>query len=86
MFLGSAFGIGMIRPARRVELWAAATSWLIAHAAFHLWEVAVGIRAPSVTAARELGSGYTLEMMNVENSRRKFNVPLGVEAQGFCVL
>jgi uncharacterized protein YjeT (DUF2065 family) len=36
MFLGAAFGIGMIRPARRLELWAAATSWLIAHAVFHL--------------------------------------------------
>jgi hypothetical protein len=29
MFLGAAFGIGMIRPASRLELWAAATSWLI---------------------------------------------------------
>jgi hypothetical protein len=48
MFLGAAFGIGMIRPARRFELWAAATSWLIAHAVFHLWEVAVGICSPSV--------------------------------------
>lgn len=48
MSLGAAFGIGMIRPARRVELWAAATSWLIAHAVFHLWEVAVGICSPSV--------------------------------------
>ena len=47
MFLGAAFCIGMVRPARRFELWAAATSWLIAHAVFHLWEVAVGICAPS---------------------------------------
>ena len=45
MFLGEAFGIGMIRPASRVELWAAATSWLIAHAVLHLWEVAVGIHS-----------------------------------------
>jgi uncharacterized protein YjeT (DUF2065 family) len=36
MFLGAAFGIGMIRPASRLPLWAAATSWLIAHAVFHL--------------------------------------------------
>ena len=50
MFLGAAFGIGMIRPASRVELWAAATSWLIAHAVLHLWEVAVGIHSPSVIA------------------------------------
>jgi hypothetical protein len=48
MFLGAAFGIGMIRPALRVELWAAATLWLIAHAVFHLWEVTVGICSPSV--------------------------------------
>jgi hypothetical protein len=48
LFLGVAFGIGMIRPSRRVELWAGATSWLIAHAVFHLWEVAVGICSPSV--------------------------------------
>jgi hypothetical protein len=48
MFLGAAFGIGMIRPASRLELWAAATSWLIAHAGLHLWEVAVGLSSPSV--------------------------------------
>ena len=38
----------MIRPELRVVLWAAATLWLIAHAVFHLWEVAVGICSPSV--------------------------------------
>ncbi len=48
MFLGAAFGIGLIRPEHRVGLWAAATLWLIAHAIFHLWEVAVGICSPSV--------------------------------------
>ncbi len=48
MLLGAAFGIGMIRPEPRIWLWAAATLWLIAHAAFHLWEVAVGIHSPSV--------------------------------------
>jgi len=48
LFLGVAFGIGMIRPKRRIGLWAAATLWLIAHAVFHLWEVAVGICSPSV--------------------------------------
>ena len=50
MFLGAAFGIGKIRPASRLELWAAATSWLIAHAVLHLWEVAVGICSPAVIA------------------------------------
>jgi hypothetical protein len=48
LFLGVAFGIGMIRPERRIGLWAAATLWLIAHAVFHLWEVALGISSPSV--------------------------------------
>ena len=48
LFLGVAFGIGLFRPARRVGLWAAATSWLVAHAVFHLWEVAVGICSLSV--------------------------------------
>jgi hypothetical protein len=48
LFLGVAFGIGLFRPERRIGLWAAATSWLIAHAVFHLWEVAVGISSPSV--------------------------------------
>jgi hypothetical protein len=47
LFLGIAFGIGMIMPERRVGLWAVATLWLTAHALFHLWEVAVGICSPS---------------------------------------
>lgn len=47
LFLGVAFGIGMVRPERRIGLWAAATLWLIAHALFHFWEVAVGICSPS---------------------------------------
>ncbi|HEY0944702.1 MAG TPA: hypothetical protein VGD81_05520 [Opitutaceae bacterium] len=46
-FLGVAYLVGVVRPAVRLELWAAATVWLIAHALFHLWEVAVGICAPS---------------------------------------
>jgi uncharacterized YccA/Bax inhibitor family protein len=50
MFLGAAFGVGMIQPAGRFVLWAAATTWLIAHALLHLWEVAVGICAPSAIA------------------------------------
>jgi hypothetical protein len=48
LFLGVAFGIGLFRPERRVGLWVGATAWLIAHAVFHLWEVAVGICSPSV--------------------------------------
>ncbi|WP_298723700.1 hypothetical protein [uncultured Ferrovibrio sp.] len=48
LFLGIAFVIGLFWPERRIGLWAGATLWLIAHAVFHLWEVAVGICAPSV--------------------------------------
>jgi hypothetical protein len=48
LFIGVAFGIGLWKPARRIELWGAATLWLIAHALFHVWEVAIGICAPSV--------------------------------------
>jgi len=48
LFVGAAFVVGMIRPERRIELWAGATLWLIAHAVFHLWEVAVGICSPAV--------------------------------------
>src|SRR3546814_4498723 len=46
LFLGVAFITGMLRPERRIGLWAAATLWLIAHALFHFWEVAVGLCAP----------------------------------------
>jgi hypothetical protein len=47
LFLGVAFGWGLIRPHYRIGLWGAATLWLAAHAVFHLWEVAVGICSPS---------------------------------------
>jgi hypothetical protein len=43
---------------------------------------------PSATVrnSRATSDGYTVVMTNVENFRSKFNVPLGVAAQGFCVL
>jgi uncharacterized protein YjeT (DUF2065 family) len=47
LFLGLAFGIGLFKPEFRIGLWAAATLWLMAHAVFHLWEVAVGICSAS---------------------------------------
>jgi hypothetical protein len=52
LFLGVAFIVGLLRPERRIGLWVAATLWLSAHALLHLWEVAVGICAPSVHTAR----------------------------------
>ncbi|MGE0155038.1 MAG: hypothetical protein AB7R90_20660 [Reyranellaceae bacterium] len=68
LFLGVAFIVGLLRPERRIGLWAVATLWLIAHALFHLWEVAVGICAPSViprdfpavTLPALIGSALTL--------------------------
>ncbi len=47
-FIATAFIVGVFKPRRRTELWAAATLWLIAHAFFHLWEVAVGICSSTV--------------------------------------
>jgi hypothetical protein len=48
LLLGGAFLIGAALPRSRVLLWAAASIWLLGHALFHLWEVAVGICSPSV--------------------------------------
>jgi len=47
LFLGIAFVTGWFRPSVRFPLWGIATIWLIAHALFHFWEVAVGICGPS---------------------------------------
>jgi hypothetical protein len=79
LFLGLAFGIGMVAPDRRVGLWGAATLWLIAHAVFHLWEVAVGICSPSaiprdfagVTLPAIIGTVLTLWAV----SRRRVDSP-----------
>jgi hypothetical protein len=82
LFLGVAFGIGMIRPERRIGLWAAATLWLIAHAVFHLWEVAVGICSPSViprdfpavTLPAIIGVVLTLWAINQSRAERPASV------------
>ena len=47
LYLGVAFWAGLFNANARVALWAGATVWLIAHAFFHIWEVATGICAPS---------------------------------------
>lgn len=47
LLLGGGFLVGLLQPECRIGLWAAATLWLSGHALFHLWEVAVGICAPS---------------------------------------
>lgn len=48
VFVGIAYLLGAARPRYRVVLWAAPTFWMVAHALFHVWEVAVGICEPSV--------------------------------------
>jgi len=47
VFLGGAFLLGTARPQVRVLLWGASAIWLLGHALFHFWEVAVGICSPS---------------------------------------
>jgi hypothetical protein len=78
MFLGAVFGFGIIWPASRLALWAAATSWLVAHAVLHLWEVAVGICSPSaiprdfpaVTLPAIIGAVLTLWAINHSRAER----------------
>ena len=50
VLIGLAFLIGVARLALRVVLWAAAALWLVGHALFHVWEVAVGICGTSALA------------------------------------
>jgi hypothetical protein len=50
LLVGAAYVAGTAWPDMRVLLWAAPTIWLLGHALFHLWEVAVGICAPSAIA------------------------------------
>jgi hypothetical protein len=46
VFIGAAFLVGVMRPHLRILLWAASSIWLLGHALFHFWEVAVGICSP----------------------------------------
>lgn len=43
LLIGAAMIAGALTPSHRVALWSAAGLWLIGHALFHFWEVAVGI-------------------------------------------
>jgi hypothetical protein len=78
LFLGVAFGIGLIRPERRIGMWLVATLWLGAHAVFHLWEVAAGICSPSallrdfpaVSLPAILGAILTLWAIRQQHVRR----------------
>jgi hypothetical protein len=50
LFVGAAFVWGAARQGSRVLLWTAPTTWLVGHALFHFWEVAVGICGLSAVA------------------------------------
>lgn len=53
--IGIGFVAGVRLAKQRVALWGAAAAWLMAHALFHLWEVAAGICAPSAIPRDFLG-------------------------------
>ena len=55
LLTGAAMFAGLARPAQRALLWTAAAGWLMAHALFHLWEVAAGICGPEAIARDFLG-------------------------------
>lgn len=46
--IAAAFVLGIRRLHHRVVLWTAGALWLVGHALFHFWEVAVGICSPEV--------------------------------------
>lgn len=46
MFIGGCFVAGAALAPQRTFLWAISSIWLLGHAIFHLWEVAVGICGP----------------------------------------
>lgn len=46
LLMGIAFAVGIAREQLRTMLWMAASSWLLGHAIFHVWEVVVGICSP----------------------------------------
>src|SRR4051812_10538474 len=78
LFLGIAFAVGLVVPERRIALWLVASLWLAAHAVFHLWEVAVGICAPSalvrdfpaVSLPALIGAALTLWAIQRRHARR----------------
>ena len=47
LFLGGAFLLGAAKPDLRIVFWGVASLWLVGHALFHFWEVAVGICSAS---------------------------------------
>ncbi|GLX79088.1 hypothetical protein tinsulaeT_24280 [Thalassotalea insulae] len=46
LLIGIAFLYGAFYPNNRFTIWLVPTIWLVTHATFHLWEIAVGICGP----------------------------------------
>jgi hypothetical protein len=77
LLIGGAFLVGAAQPHLRVVLWAIPSIWLLGHALFHFWEVAVGICAPSafprdfpaVTLPAIIGIGLTLWAISQSRAR-----------------
>ena len=44
--MGAAFVYGAVYQENRFQLWLVPVAWLVLHAIFHVWEVAVGICGP----------------------------------------
>jgi hypothetical protein len=76
VFMGGAFLVGVVRPHLRILLWAASSIWLLGHALFHFWEVAVGICAapdlvrdfPDVTLPALIATALTLWAIAAQNA------------------
>jgi hypothetical protein len=75
VFIGAAFLVGVGRPHLRILLWAASSLWLVGHALFHFWEVAVGICSssdlvrdfPDVTLPALIATALTLWAIAPQN-------------------
>jgi hypothetical protein len=55
LFAGISYLAGAAERRYRIALWAVPTTWIAAHAVFHLWEVAVGI-SPHSAMARDFAA------------------------------
>jgi hypothetical protein len=46
VLVGALYVTGIYKPAQRLWMWGAATTWLALHGFFHLWEIGAGICGP----------------------------------------
>ena len=74
VLIGATFSYGAVYARHRFQLWLLPTAWLALHAAFHVWEVAVGICGPEsliedfagVTLPAVLAIGLTYQAFRSE--------------------